>query len=602
MSNTHPISNIRHPTSKLVKEVQPVRPASPRRAAQVCFPDGRTFEAPIGTPLEDFARAAFPAPPVPVMAALVDGKLKELTWPVACDVEATPVTLADSDGVRIYRRSLSFLLVAAAQKLFPQAQVYVDYPLPFGGYFCLVRGREPFTPQELDQLTALMQEMVAADLPITKERVPLDQAVALFRGWGEKEVVRLLTYRRKDYLTLYQLDGVRDSFHGYMVPSTGYLRLFALRSYAPGFVLQFPRRHRPTELLPFEEFPHLAAVFREYGEWVRRLAVEDVGALNEAIEAGRMSEIILVAEALHEQRIAQIAGDIARRRGEVRLVLIAGPSASGKTTLARRLAVQLLAAGIRPVAISLDDYFLEREHTPRDEHGEYDFEALEAVDLALFNDHLLRLMEGESVPIPHYNFRTGQREAGETLLLAPDHVLLVEGIHGLNPALVPALSPQRICRIYVSALTQLNIDRHNRVSTTDTRLIRRIVRDSWARGYSAQETIARWESVRRGEKRHIFPYQENADVMFNSALVYELAVLKPLAEPLLFQVKPSSRARVEVRRLLAFLDWFLPYSAGIVPSNSILREFIGGSILEEFRPWRVMKGRESNDEETIQLA
>jgi uridine kinase len=572
-----------------VKEIQPVTPASPRRAAQVRFSDGRTFEAPIGTPLEAFVRAAFPDPPVPVMAALVDGKLRELTWPVACDVEAVPVTLAESDGGRIYRRSLSFLLVAAAQQLFPQAQVYVDHSLPFGGYFCQVRGRKPFTPQELDRLAARMREMIAADLSITKEEVPLDQAVTFFRAQGEDEMARLLTYRRKDYLTLYKLDEVRDSFHGYMVPSTGYLRLFALRFYPPGFVLQFPRRHWPTKLLPFREFPRLAAVFNEYGQWLRRLAVEDVGALNEAIEAGRMSEIILVAEALHEQRIAQIAGEIARRRGEVRLVLIAGPSASGKTTFARRLAVQLLAAGIRPVAISLDNYFLEREHTPRDEHGEYDFESLETLDLALFNDHLLRLMEGETVPIPYYNFRTGQREAGETLLLAPDHVLLVEGIHGLNPALVPALPPQRIYRIYVSALTQLNIDRHNRVSTTDTRLIRRIVRDAWARGYSAHETLACWESVRRGEKRHIFPYQENADVMFNSALVYELAVLKPLAEPLLFQIKPSSRARVEGRRLLAFLDWFLPYSSDIVPSNSILREFIGGSILEEFRPWRVQR-------------
>ncbi len=562
----------------------PVWPARPRETAQAIFPDGRVFEAPRGTPLEAYLRVAYPDHPVPIIAALLDGDLRELSYPLERDACVVPVLLSDSDGVRIYRRSLSFLLVTAISELFPDVQVVIDHSVPFGGLFCRLLNRENFTAEELQAVEAHMRRIVEEDAPIAKERAPLDEALALFRARGQDDKVRLFSRRRKDYLVLYRLHDYRDYFHGYMVPSTGYLRYFALRPFPPGFILQYPRRHRPTELLPCTEYPRLTAVFREYGEWLRLLGVEDVGSLNEAIEQGRLREIILVSEALHEERIAQIAHEIAAQRDRIRLVLIAGPSASGKTTFSRRLAIQLQAHGVRPFPLAMDDYFVDRDKTPRDEEGNYDFEALEALDLPLLNQQLRALMAGEEVTMPRFDFRTGTRQRGPTVRLTPDHIIIAEGIHGLNPNLVPQIPPENIYRIYVSALTQLNVDRHNRVPTTDTRLIRRIVRDALSRGYSAEETLARWESVRRGEKRHIFPYQEHADVMFNSALVYELAVLKPLAEPLLRQVESPGLRRVEAKRLLAFLEWFTPCPPDLVPGNSILREFIGNSILQDYLP------------------
>jgi len=562
----------------------PVRCAKPRQSAQVRFPDGRIFEAPLGTPVEQYIKVALDKAQVPIVAALVNGELRELTYPVQSDARVDPVLLSDSDGVRIYRRSLSFLLVTAVRELFPEAQVFVDYTLPFGGFFCQVRGREPFSAEELAQIEAHMRAIIAEDTPITREPVPLEEAIEIFRARGETEKVDLLTHRQKDYLSLYNLRGLRDYFHGYMVPSTGYLRYFALHPWPPGFVLQYPRRHWPTELRPVRDYPQLTAIFRQYGEWLRLLGVASVSGLNEAIANGRIREIILVSEALHEQRIAQTADLIARYRHEVRLVLIAGPSAAGKTTFSKRLSIQLLAHGIRPFPLALDNYFVDREQTPRDEHGMYDFEVLGALDLPLFNQHLLALMRGETVQLPRFNFKTGHREEGESVQLGPDHIIIVEGIHGLNPRLVPSIPRERTFRIFISALTQLNLDRYNRVPTTDTRLLRRIVRDATYRGYTAEETLNRWESVRRGEKRHIFPYQEHADMMFNSALVYELAVLKPLAEPLLLQVEPASPRRVEAKRLLAFLQWFEPCGPDLIPDNSILREFIGKSILRDYAP------------------
>jgi uridine kinase len=567
-----------------------IRIAEPRDTAQVWFDDGRVFEGPVGTPLEEFIRVAGSDPMAPTVAALIDHELRELTYRVESDVEVMPITMDHSDGFRIYRRSLAFLLVTAVHELFPEATVYVDHSLTFGGYFCQVQDREPFTEEELARIESRMREIVKADEPILKARVPLSDAIALFEARGDDDKVRLLSRRRKSYLALYQLRGFRDYFHGYMVPSTGYLSVFALQTYGPGFVLRFPRTNPPMQLQPFVDYPKLVGIFREYGQWMSLMGVRDVGCLNEIIASERVREVVLVAEALHEQRVARIAEDIASRQmnaqetknGQVRLVLVAGPSSSGKTTFSKRLSIQLLANGLRPFALEMDSYFVDREKTPRDEQGKFDFESLGALDIPLFNEHLLQLLQGQQVTLPSYNFKTGLREVGQTVRIQQDHILIVEGIHGLNPNLVPDIPPEVTYRVYVSALTQLNIDKHNRVPTTDTRLIRRIVRDAAYRGYSAEQTIDRWGSVRRGEKTWIFPFQEHADVMFNSALVYELAVLKPFAEPLLLQVRAGTQAYVEAKRLLAFLEWFEPLAPDLVPDNSILREFVGGSILQDF--------------------
>jgi uridine kinase len=544
----------------------------------------------VGTPLEEFVRIAGSDPAAPTVAALINNELRELTYRVEADIEVTPITMSHSDGFRIYRRSLSFLLVTAISELFPEVSVYVDHSLSFGGYFCQVQGRSAFATEELRRIKARMRDIVEADEPIRKERVPLSDAIALFQARGDDDKVQLLSRRSKDYLTLYQLRGLRDYFHGYMLPSTGYLQVFDLQAYPPGFILRFPRSDPPMQLQPFVDDRKLRSVFQEYGQWMDLMGVRDVGCLNEVIAGERVREVVLVAEALHEQQVARIAQVISARHAsvatpqdpEVRLVLIAGPSCSGKTTFSRRLSIQLLANGLRPFALELDNYFVNRNETPRDSQGRYDFESLHALDVGLFNDHLLRLLDGQEVTLPKYDFRTGLRETGQTVRLLPDHMVIVEGIHGLNPDLVPSIPPDVTYRIYASALTQLNIDRHNRVPTTDTRLLRRIVRDAQYRGYSAQQTIDRWTSVRHGEKRWIFPFQEHADVMFNSALVYELAVLKPLAEPLLRQVPPGTRAHVEAKRLLAFLEWFEPLGPDLVPDNSILLEFVGGSILRGF--------------------
>jgi len=396
--------------------------------------------------------------------------------------------------------------------------------------------------------------------------------------------VRLLKYRRKDYLTLYSLGDRMDYHHGYMVPSTGYLKWFELAESNGGFTLRFPRRHTPTSLEPITPYPQLLAAFRLYGAWLERLGIDNVGALNDAIQGGRVHEVVLVSEALHEQNITDLARQVASTKSEI--VLIAGPTSSGKTTLSRRLTIQLLALGISPYTLELDNYFVPRDETPRGEDGKPDFEAIEACNLNLLAEHLGLLLEGKQVRLPRYDFESGTSGAGEYVRLKPGQPIIMEGIHGLDPRLIPANLASRAFKIYASALTQLNLDRHNRVSTTDTRLLRRIVRDARERGYSARDTISRWESVRRGEKSYIFPYQEKADVMFNSALVYELAALKSLAEPLLRQVPYGVPEFIEAKRLLAFLEWFLPIDAAVVPQNSIVREFIGGSVLREFRAWR----------------
>lgn len=561
-------------------------PVEPRETIQAVFPDGRAFEAPIGTPLEAFVEAANIRGNGRVMAVLLNGKLRELTIPLEMDAKLEPVTMADSDGMRIYRRSLSFLMIVAAAKAFPERTITIMHSMPFGGYYCEFDQKQA-TEADLFHLKKQMKELVAADLPLNQVRVPLDEALQLFRDLGDEDKARLFAKRRKDYLTLYELAGERDYFHGFMVPRTSYLTYYDLHLYNKGFILQFPRRQKPDELLPFEDEPVLARVFQEYDRWLSVIGVPKVAALNDALDNGRILPAILVAEALHQSQLAQIAYAIDQRRHELKIILISGPTSAGKTTFSKRLSVQMMARGILPVTIGMDNYFVNRSDTPRDEKGDYDFEALEAVDVPFFRQQMQQLLNGETIIQPRYNFHTGVREEGDPLSIREEQMILIEGIHGLNPQLVAGVPPQAIYRIFISAFTQLNLDKHNRVPTTDTRLLRRLVRDATHRGYTAVDTLNRWPSVRRGEKRHIFPYQNYADVFFNSALVYELAALKSFAEPLLLQVESGTRARIEANRLLAFLQWFNPLPPGVrslIPGDSILREFIGGSILRNYEP------------------
>ncbi len=561
-----------------------IHSTQPRQTAQVSFSDGQVLEGPLNATIEEFVTAGnFPPEPIPI-ACLVNGQLRELSYHADRDLNVHILTLADSDGMRVYRRSLSFLLIAAACELFSGAKIIIDYGLNFGGLYCEVEGRLPFTKTELKQIETRMRELVAADAPIEKERIPVAEAEKLFKARNADDKLRLLKARRKSYLTIYTLNQYRDYMHGYMVPSTGYLKSFALDTYSDGFVLRYPRSNFPNQLQPRVEYPKLVGVFKEYSDWMIKLGVKDVGALNQVIAKGDLLETILVSEALQEQRIAQLATLLDSIRQKIRLVLISGPSSSGKTTFSKRLAIQLMANGIRPLTLGLDNFIVNREDTPRDEEGDYDYESLYALDLELFNESLLGLMRGEEVTLPHYNFLTGQREQGDVISITDEHMIIVEGIHGMNPDLVCDIPPDKVFRIYMSALTQLNLDRHNRIATTDIRLLRRIIRDAQHRGYTAKDTISRWPKVRKGEHTWIFPYQENADVMFNSALVYELAVMKPLAEPLLLQIEPGKPEHIEAKRLLSFLQWFEPSSSDLVPDNSLLREFIGGSILRSYKP------------------
>ena len=556
----------------------------PSKDVELHLPDGRVLSAPRGTPVGEFLRHVKDDFGAPIVAAIINNEIHELTYPIEIEAHCIPVTMDRADGARIYRRSLIFLLELAFADLFPNAKLTIDHSVSSGGYYCQVTERNVLTQTELDALKAHMQKLVDEDHPFGRKQVPIQEAIQYFKKLGYEDKVRLFSHRQKDYLTLYSLGERMDYLHGYMVPSTGYLRWFDLNLINGGFTFQFPRRHAPTHLEPMGDYPKLLNTFRQYGDWLTHLDIDSVGALNDAIQAGRADEIVMVSEALHEQNVTDIAQQIAQKNS--RIILIAGPSSSGKTTTARRLAIQLLARSISPFPLELDHYFIDRAKTPLGEDGKPDFERLEALDITRLAQDIEKLLSGDKVQLPRYNFKSGMSEAGDVIQLKDGQPLILEGIHGMNPHLISDRWAGAAFRVYVSALTQLNLDRHNRVSTTDTRLIRRIVRDARERGYSATQTISGWESVRRGEKRHIFPYQENADVMFNSALVYELAALKPLAEPLLRQVQHRAPEYIEARRLLAFLDWFLPLDASLIPANSIVREFLGGSSLKDFKIWR----------------
>jgi len=556
----------------------------PRTSVEIQLPDGRVLSGPRGARVGKFLETL--EYDAQLIAAIVNGDLRELTYPINIESRVIPVTMSDPDGARIYRRSLTFLLEMAFTDLFPDGVLFVDHSVASGGYYCQVTGRSPLSESEIAALKIHMRELVNANLRFERMEVPLQEAIEYFHSRGYEDKVRLLSYRKKNYLTLYRLGERMDYHHGYMVPSTGYLKWFDLMFTEGGFTLRYPRRHKPNEILPMPDYPHLLGTFLQYGDWLVKLGIENVGALNNAIQSGRSDQIVLVSEAFHENNLARIANQVVDQLDHSRLILIAGPSSAGKTTTSRRLTVQLLALGVSPFPLELDNYFLDRDKTPLDEDGKPDFEAIEALDLPLLAENLSRLTRGEEVQLPRYNFKTGLREDGELIRLKNGQPIILEGIHGMDPRLIPESLSSKAFRIYVSALTQLNLDRHNRVSTTDTRLIRRIVRDARERGYSAAQTIGRWESVRRGEKRHIFPFQENADVMFNSALAYELAALKPFAEPLLRQVPYGTPEHIEAKRLLAFLEWFLPLDIDLVPETSIVREFLGGSILQNFTIWK----------------
>ncbi|MBM3181231.1 MAG: nucleoside kinase [Chloroflexi bacterium] len=561
-----------------------IKIVQPNKEVELHLLDGRVLSGPRGAQVGEFLKMVKDDFKAPIVAAIINNEIHELTFPIEIESYCQPVSMGTADGARIYRRSLVFLLEISFSELFPKGRLNIDHSISSGGFYCEVTQREALSEKELDLLKAHMRRLSREDHAFIRREVPIQEALDYFKQRGYEDKLRLLEYRRKDYLTMYSVLDQMDYMHGYMVPSTGYLKWFDLRLVEGGFLIQFPRRHAPTELEPLGDYPKLISTFRQYGDWLTRLNIDNVGALNDAILSGRADEIVLVSEALHEQNFADIAQQIEKKNS--RIILIAGPSSSGKTTSSRRLAIQLLARGISPYPLELDHYFIDRSNTPLGEDGKPDFENLEALDLTRLAQDIEKILGGEKVQLPRFNFKSGMSETGDVIQLKDGQPLILEGIHGMNPRLIPDLWSGTAFRVYVSALTQINLDRHNRVSTTDTRLIRRMVRDARERGYSATQTISRWESVRRGEKRHIFPYQENADVMFNSALVYELSALKPLAEPLLRQVQYRAPEYIEARRLLAFLEWFLPLDASLIPANSIVREFLGESGLKDFKIWR----------------
>jgi len=481
-----------------------------------------------------------------------------------------------------YKRSLTLLMVAAfADVLGSKINHRVNVMYSMGkGYYCkLVSDNEVVTPELLSRVKSRMEELVRADIAIVKSSVSTDEAIKHFSTQGMADKEKLFKFRRVSKANLYSLNGYEDYFYGYMAPSTGYIDCFDLIPYDEGFVLMAPRKENPNQLPEFVPQEKLFNVLKTSDEWSKMLEVDNVGDLNECITNGSIRELMLVQEALQEKQIAQIADMILE--GEKKIVLIAGPSSSGKTTFSHRLSVQLRAHGLRPYPLALDNYFVDRELTPRDENGNYDFECIEAMDLELFNNHMSRLLAGEEVEIPTFNFTIGKKEyKGKKMKLNKGDVLVAEGIHALNPLMTSELPNDSKFKVYISALTQLNIDEHNRIPTTDGRLIRRIVRDARTRGNDAQGTIAMWPSVRRGEEKYIFPFQEEADVMFNSALIYELSVIKQYAEPLLFAVPKDSYEYYEAKRLLKFLDYFLGLQETNIPKNSILREFVGGGCFD----------------------
>lgn len=515
----------------------------------------------------------------PIVLVLKNGKLTELFKKVTSDCKIEFLTTKTSPGIEAYRRSATLIMLKAFYDVVGNKninKISVQYSLS-KGYYCTLNSKVKLNQELLDKVKIRMNEIVAENAQINKRTIGTTSAIDLFNRHRMYDKEKLFKYRRASKVNIYSLKGFEDYFYGYMIPNTGYVKYFDLFLYDEGFVLQLPTKENPNVVPEFKPQKNLFNVLKESEKWSETLKIDTVGALNEQISQGNIKDIILVAEALQEKKIAEIATMIAESKDK-KFIMIAGPSSSGKTSFSHRLSIQLKANGLNPHPIGVDDYFINRDITPRDENGNYNFEVLEALDVEQFNKDMLDLLDGKTIKMPTYNFITGKREyKGNTLTLGKDDILVIEGIHGLNDKLSYALPKNSKFKIYISALTQLNIDEHNRISTTDGRLIRRMVRDARTRGISAEETIARWQSVRNGEESYIFPFQEEADVMFNSALIYELSVLKQFAEPLLFGIPSTSPEYVEAKRLLKFLDYFLGVNTEDIPNNSLVREFVGGS-------------------------
>lgn len=513
-----------------------------------------------------------------IVLARVDGKLTELIKSVKHGSKITFCATDTKCGIDTYKRSATLIMLKAFYDVCGRDcidKVNVMYSLS-KGYFCKLFGKAEVTDELLEKVKNQMNQLIEGDYPIKKYCLDTSEAIENFKHHKMYDKVKLFKYRCNSKVNLYNLNGFEDYFYGYMVPSTKYIKAFELYKYDDGFVLQLPTRQNPREVPPFEPQHKVYNVLKESNKWGEMLEIDTVGALNDTISGSSIEDMILVQEALQEKKIGDIAETI-KNRGNIKYVMIAGPSSSGKTTFSHRLSIQLRAIGLKPHPIAVDDYFVNREDSPRDENGNYNYEILEALDVEQFNKDMIALGKGETVELPTYNFVTGKREyKGHKLKLGPDDVLVIEGIHCLNDKLSYALDKDKKFKIYISALTQLNIDEHNRIPTTDGRLLRRIVRDARTRGTNAKETIARWPSVRNGEENYIFPYQEEADVMFNSALIYEFSILKQYAEPLLLQIPKNSPEYDEANRLLKFLSYFLGVSSEKVPTNSLVREFIGG--------------------------
>lgn len=509
----------------------------------------------------------------------VNGKIRELFKKVKKDCEVSFFTISDAVGHKSYVRTAIMLMIRAMQDVAEEGgleKVKVEFAIG-SGYYCSVKGKVRLDQEFIDRLNGRMRELVEADLPYVKKSYPLNDAVEIFRSQNMKEKEKLFRYRRSSYVNVYCLDGYYDYYYGYMLPSTGYVKYFQVFAYEDGLMLLLPDPKSPEKLPSMEPRKKLFQTLKQSDDWGNMVNVGTVGDLNDQICKGNINDLILVQEALQERRIGEIAREIVERKG-VKFVMIAGPSSSGKTTFSHRLSIQLRTYGLSPHPIALDNYFVNREDTPRDENGDYNFECLEAIDVKQFNKDMLDLLSGKTVELPSFNFKTGKREyKGDYKTLGPEDVLVIEGIHGLNDAMSYALPNESKYKIYISALTSINIDDHNRIPTTDGRLLRRMVRDARTRGTSAKRTIEMWASVRKGEEEYIFPFQESADAMFNSVLIYELAVLKQYAEPLLFGIGKGEPEYYEAKRLLKFLEYFIGVSSDNLPKNSICREFVGGS-------------------------